>query len=316
MLRARILARERSALSTESISPRYVDIDSWPSAEAVEAMLESQLAAVAALRPAIGAIARAADAAAARLAAEGRLIYVGAGTSGRLGVQDGVELVPTFDWDPERLAWVMAGGDTALLRSVENAEDDADDARLRLAALALTRNDVVIGVAASGATPFTVAAIAAARAAGALTIGIANSPGAPLLEAAEIGVLADTGAEVVAGSTRMKAGTAQKVALNLVSTMTMIRLGRVYRGMMVQMRPTNAKLRRRGVRMVQRIVGCDEATAQRAFDRAGGDVKVALLVANDVSPGRARTILDRAGGNIRDALADVAWGAEPEDDGC
>ena len=303
-------------MSTESISPRYAELDSWPSVEAVEAMLESQLAAVAAIRPAVGAIAAAADEAAVRLSVEGRLIYVGAGTSGRLGVQDGVELVPTFNWPPERLAWLMAGGDAALLRSVENAEDNAEDARRRVAELAVTTADVVIGVAASGATPFTVAAIVAAREAGALTIGVANNPGAPLLTAAEIGVLADTGAEVVAGSTRMKAGTAQKVALTLFSTMTMIRLGRVYRGMMVQMRATNAKLRLRGARMVERIVGCDAETAQRAFDLAEGDVKLALLVANDIPPARARAILSRAGGNIRDALADASWGTEPEDDGC
>lgn len=274
------------------------------------------MAAVAAIRPALADLARAADAAALRLGASGRLVYVGAGTSGRIGVQDGVELTPTFNWDPARVAYLMAGGDGALLRSVENAEDDAAGARERIAVLALTGADVVIGVAASGATPFTVAAVEAAREAGALTIGVANNPGAPLVAAAEIGVTIDTGAEVVAGSTRMKAGTAQKVALNLFSTMTMIRLGRVYRGMMVHMRATNAKLRLRGERMVERIVGCDAETAKRAFEASGGDVKIALLVANDLTPARARMVLERAGGNIRDALADASWGTEPEDDGC
>lgn len=304
-------------MPTESISPRYVDLDSWPSVEALEAMLEAQMAAVAAVRPALPDLARAADAAAARLGVDGRLVYVGAGTSGRIGVQDGVELTPTFNWESERVAYLMAGGDGALLRSVENAEDDAVAARERIAGLALTKADVVIGVAASGATPFTVAAIEAARPTGALTVGVANNPGAPLLAAAEIGVLIDTGAEVVAGSTRMKAGTAQKVALNLFSTMTMIRLGRVYRGMMVQMRATNAKLRLRGERMVERIVGCDAQTAKRAFQISGGDVKIALLVANDITPARARAILARANGNIRDALADASWGADlDEDDGC
>ena len=309
-------SRSARLLSTEYLNPRYLDLDLWPSLDALEAMLDGQMAAVAAVRPALPVMAQAAEAAAERLGASGRLIYVGAGTSGRIGVQDGVELTPTFNWPTERVAYAMAGGDVALLRSVENAEDDRAAAAADMAALKLCRHDVVIGVAASGTTPFTVAALEAARAAGALTIGVANNPGAPLLGAADFGVLCDTGAEVVAGSTRMKAGTAQKIVLNLFSTLLMIRLGRVYRGMMVDMRTSNAKLRQRGERMVERIAGCDADKAKAAFAAAKGNVKLALLVAHEVELGRAASVLSRNNDNIRAALAEVGWGGDPVDDGC
>lgn len=295
--------------TTETLSPRYVDLDAWPSLDALDAMLESQLAAVAAIRPALPALAEAVEAAAKRLGATGRLVYVGAGTSGRIGVQDGVELTPTFDWPPERMVFAMAGGEPALLRSVENAEDDVEGARARMEALGIGRADVVIGVAASGTTPYTVAAIEAARARGALTIAVASNPGAPLLAAARHAILVETGPEVVAGSTRMKAGTAQKVVLNLFSTQVMVRLGRVYKGLMVHMRPTNAKLRIRGARMVERIVGCDADSAARAFEASGGDVKVALLVANGLTAARARAVLAKNEGDVRAALSEAAFGA-------
>ena len=219
-------------MTTETVDPRYADLDRWPTALAVEAMLEGQMAAIAALKDQSGAIAAAADAAAARLREGGRLVYVGAGTSGRVAVQDGVELTPTYSWPDERLVFLLAGGMDALAHSAEGAEDDDAAARAEIAAADIGQNDVVIGVAASGRTPYAVAAIDAARAAGALTIGLANNPGTPLLAGAEHPILADTGSEIVAGSTRMKAGTAQKVALNLLSTAIMLRLGRVYRGLM------------------------------------------------------------------------------------
>ena len=303
-------------MTTETLNPRFVDLDLWPSADALEAMLEAQMAAVAAVRPALCVLAQAAEAAAARLGTEGRLVYVGAGTSGRIGVQDGVELTPTFNWPPERTVFAMAGGEGALLRSVENAEDDRIGGAKAMDDLNVGAADVVIGVAASGTTPFTLGALERARLRGAMTIGIANNPGAPLLSAAEFAVLADTGAEVVAGSTRMKAGTAQKIILNLFSTQLMIRLGRVYHGMMVDMRTTNAKLRQRGQTMVERIAGCDAAKAGEAFAAAKGDVKLALLIAHDVEPGRALSVLSRNSGNIRQALAEVGWGGDPVDDGC
>ena len=238
------------------------------------------------------ALARAVEAAAPRLAVGGRLAYAGAGTSGRVAVQDAVELVPTFDWPEERLVLLMAGGDAALLRSVENAEDRTDVAH------DLGANDVLVGVAASGATPFTVAAVRSARERGALTIAIANSVG-PLLAAAEIPVLIETGAEAIAGSTRMKAGTAQKVALNLFSTAVMVRLGRVYRGRMVDMQARNAKLRARAVRMLRELTGCSDERARAALTEADGKVKLAVLLVHGVRRDEAEALLLRHHGRLR-----------------
>ena len=210
---------------TESLNPRFADIDSWPIAEAVEAMLEGQLAAIASIKSQTAKIASAAEAAARRLQDGGRLVYVGAGTSGRVAVQDGVELGPTFGWPAERLVYLMAGGIDALVQSAEGAEDDTGDARRQVQHHRIAAADVVIGVAASGSTPFTLAAIEAATEAGALTIGIGNNEGTQLLSLADYSLLAATGSEAIAGSTRMKAGTAQKAILNLLSTAIMLRLG-------------------------------------------------------------------------------------------
>jgi N-acetylmuramic acid 6-phosphate etherase len=299
-------------MATEHRSRRFEDLDSWPSLDVVAALYEGQLAAVAAVRPALPAVAAAAEDAVARLRAGGRLVYVGAGTSGRIGVQDGAELPPTFNWPDERVVYLMAGGEGALLRAVENAEDDVADAVARIAAAAVGPDDVVIGVAASGTTPFTVAALAEAKRRGALTVGLSNNPGAPLLAACSHPILIETGEEVVAGSTRMKAGTAQKIVLNLLSTLVMIRLGRVYRGLMVHMRATNAKLRRRGEIMVAQITGCEERTAIDALMEATGDVKIASLIVFGVDRDFAQAILARNGDNLRLALADIAKGPKPD----
>lgn len=292
-------------MATEDINPRYADLDLWESLEGLRALHEEQAAAVEAVRPALPALAAAIDAAAPRLRRGGRLIYVGAGTSARIGVQDGAELLPTFNWPAEQVAFVIAGGERALLRAVENAEDSAEDGAAQIGKLGVGPDDVVIGVAASGATPFTVAAIKAARTNGALTIGIASNAGSPLLGASDHAVLIETGAEPVAGSTRLKAGTAQKVALNLFSTMTMVRLGKVYRGLMVHMRPTNEKLRRRAVRMVETLTGCEPDVAAKAFAESGGDVKLAVLLAHGVASDAAKALLERHAGNLRAALAEA-----------
>ena len=290
-------------LSTEKISPRFDDLDLWPTREAVLAMAEGQLCAAAAVQARAGEIAEAADAAAARLRdGRGRLIYVGAGTSGRIAVQDGVELVPTFNWDPQRLVYALAGGTDALLASVEGAEDDAAAGEDVIRRAEPIPADVAIAVAASGRTPYTVAALRTAAAAGALTIGIANNGDTPLLEAAAHPLLLDTGAEIVAGSTRMKAGTAQKIALNLLSTAVMLRLGHVYKGLMVDMRASNQKLRLRAADMVCRISGVEPAVAEAALDRAGGDIKVAALIALGAQPEQAAAALREAGGDLRSAL--------------
>lgn len=289
-------------MTTESLDPRYAEIDRWPTEIAVAAMLEGQIAAVAALKGLEGAIAAAAEQAAVRLGQGGRLVYAGAGTSGRVAVQDGVELGPTFGWPEDRLVYLMAGGPGAFLHAVEGAEDDRDAARAEIAAAGVGPNDVVIGVAASGRTPYTLAAVEAGRAAGALTIAVANNPDTPLLAAAAHPLLVDTGSEAVAGSTRMKAGTAQKAVLNLFSTATMLRLGRVHGGRMVDMRISNAKLVRRGAAMVRDLAGVDDAAALAALEAAGREVKTAVLVAQGASPEDARAALAAHGGVLRAVL--------------
>lgn len=291
-------------MGTEDISARYIDLDLWGTEDGVRALHEGQVEAVAAVASAIPAIAAAVDAAAPRLKRGGRLIYVGAGTSARIGVQDGAELFPTFSWPKDQVAFVIAGGEGALLQAVENAEDSSDNGAARIIELAVDANDVVIGIAASGNTPYTVAAIKEARTRGALTIGVANNL-SELLSASQHPILVETGPEAVAGSTRMKAGTAQKIVLNLLSTMIMVRLGKVYRGLMVHMRPTNAKLRNRAAQMVVTITGCDEATAADAMVKADGDVKLAVLLASGADMTTALSALTKHDGNLRFALAEV-----------
>jgi N-acetylmuramic acid 6-phosphate etherase len=287
-------------MSTEQLDPRFVDLDVWPVTTALEAMLEGQLAAVAAVKSQTAAIARAVEAAAVRLQAGGRLAYAGAGTSGRIAVQDGVELTPTYGWPAERLVFLLAGGLSATTSSAEGAEDDRDAGRE--AGRALGGNDVLIGVAASGRTPYTVAALEAARAAGVLTIGIANNRDTPVLAAAEHPILLDTGPEIVAGSTRMKAGTAQKVVLNLISTAVMVRLGYVYRGRMVAMRVSNEKLARRAAGMVEELAGVSHTRAAEALAHTGNDIRHAVLVARGMREEEAAARLAEHGGNLRAAL--------------
>jgi|SRR4051794_1265607 N-acetylmuramic acid 6-phosphate etherase len=291
---------------TERVSSRYVDLDSWPIKDMLAAMYEGQLAAVAAVRPALSDIAAAVEDAMRVLGQSGRLVYVGAGTSGRIGVQDGTELPPTFDWPAERLLFLMAGGFDALVHSVEGAEDSEEDGARAIAAANVGADDVVIGVAASGTTPYTIGALRTAREAGAVTIAIASNPGAPLLAVAKHPILVKTGAEAIAGSTRMKAGTAQKIVLNLFSTALMVQLGRVYRGLMVHMRATNAKLRRRAEAIVREIVGCSEAEAARCVEHADGDLKLAVLLGLGADVGKASTALARHNGNLRLAIAEIA----------
>lgn len=237
--------------TTESIPDASRWLDALSERDAMQVMAEDQRLAVAAVETALDAITSAAMAAYERLSATGtgRLFYAGAGTSIRIGVQDGVELTPTFDWPDDRTGFLIAGGAEALMRSVENAEDDAAAAFQDVHAHGLNRDDVLIGIAASGATPYTCAAVTSAGELGALTIGIANNPNASLAALADHGIILPTGAEAVAGSTRMKAGTAQKICLNLISTLIMVRMGKVKNGMMAAMRPTNAKLRARQQRI-------------------------------------------------------------------
>lgn len=288
-------------MKTEYASPRYAGIERWSTDEMLDAMVEAQFAAVAAVHAARGALEQAVSAVETRLEQGGRLVYAGAGTSGRLAIQDGAELAPTFGWPAERLVLLLAGGDAALLRAVEGAEDDADAAARLIRSHELGPTDTLIAVAASGATPFAVTALREARRRGALTVGIANNRDAPLLREADCPVWLDTGPEAIAGSTRMKAGTAQRAALTLLSSTVMIRLGHVYRGLMVGMRPANAKLARRGETILMSLSGSDRTAARAALDRAGGDIKTALLLLEGCEPDEATAILDRAGGHLNQA---------------
>jgi N-acetylmuramic acid 6-phosphate etherase len=293
-------------MPTEEVDPRFADLDAWPPASAMEAMWEGQLAAVASVGRALPAITAATNAAKEALGDRGRMIYVGAGTSGRVAIQDGAELKPTFGWPERRLHFIIAGGETAFVASVEGAEDDAAEAVRLIDTARLSENDVVIALSASGTTPFTQAALREAGTRSAVTIGIANNPGTALLTSARYPVLIETGRELIAGSTRMKAGTAQKVVLNLISTGIMLGLGCVYRGMMVNMQLTNAKLKRRAEAMVRQIADCGETEAARALEQAAGNIKTAVLLTLGYDTAQAERILARHKGNLRYVLADPA----------
>lgn len=270
----------------------------------VEAMLQGQVHAAMAASRAGPEIARAAAEAVPRLMRGGRILLVGAGTSGRIAVQDGVELTPTYGWPMDRMAFLLAGGRSALMESVEAAEDDAARAEEEIAACAVTPDDVAIGVAASGRTPYTCAAIERARALGALTIGIANQPGTPLLERAEIAMFLGTGPEFIAGSTRMKAGTAQKIVLNTLSTAIMIGLGRTHDGLMTHMSVSNAKLHRRAVDIISEISNVSPERSREALEAAGNELPVAILMAAGCDREDARRRLAEAGNSVGRALPD------------
>lgn len=290
-------------METERVSPRYAGIDLWSPTDVLDGLIEAQFAAVAATRAARAAIERAAAAMEVRVRFRGRLVYAGAGTSGRLAVQDGAELMPTFSWPEERLILLMAGGHDALLRSIEGAEDEVEHAERVIREHVIDSKDVLIAVAASGTTPFTLACLREARKRGALTVGIANNRGTPLLDEADHPILLDTGAEPIAGSTRMKAGTAQKIALSMLSTLLMISLGRVYDGLMVDVQAVNEKLVRRSEDMLVRLTGADRATAREALGRAQGSVKLAVMLLNGCDVEKGARLIDRAGGRLRKALA-------------
>jgi N-acetylmuramic acid 6-phosphate etherase len=290
-------------MTTERPSPRYAAIDSWDAADALEAMIDGQFAAVAAVRTARAVIEEAARAMEARLRYRGRLIYVGAGTSGRLAVQDGAELMPTFSWPSERLLLIMAGGPSALTRSIEGAEDQVEEGAELIREHKVDGKDVLIAVAASGTTPFTVACLREAKRFGALTVAIANNRATPLLKEADHPIWLDTGAEPIAGSTRLVAGTAQKITLNLLSSLLMIQLGRVYGGLMVDMQATNEKLLRRSEDMLMRLTDCSRDEGRDALGRAHGSVKTAVLLLHGCDLKTARLLLDRGNGQLRKALA-------------
>jgi N-acetylmuramic acid 6-phosphate etherase len=292
-----------TVMDTERTSPRFSSIDAWEPRDALDAMIEAQFAAVAAVRAARGAIEGATRALEAQLRDRGRLIYAGAGTSGRLAIQDGAELMPTFNWPPERLVMLIAGGQEALVQAVEGAEDEAANAAELIARHGVGAGDALIAVAASGVTPFTLACLCESRRRGALTIGIANNPGTPLLDEAAHPIFLDTGPEPIAGSTRMKAGTAQRITLNLISSLLMIRLGRVYKGLMVDVQASNAKLALRREAIVRRLTGRSLEEVREALTRADGNIKLAVLLVDGCDLRSAKALLDRSGGRLGAAVA-------------
>jgi N-acetylmuramic acid 6-phosphate etherase len=293
-------------MSTEHSSPRYSRIDAWQAEDIAEAIVEGQFVAVAAVQAARKEIAAAVIAMHARLQGDGRLIYVGAGTSGRLAVQDGAELAPTFGWPEERLVLLLAGGETALLRSVEGAEDDAEEGIRLINEHEVNAQDVLIAIAASGTTRFTVACLREAKLRGALTLGIANNRTSPILEDADHPIFLDTGSEPIAGSTRLKAGTAQKVALNTLSTSLMILLGKVYRGLMVDVRAVNEKLVKRSEDILIQLTGRNREDARDALSSANGSVKVAVLLLNGCDLESATQLLINTNGELGTALRHLA----------
>ena len=291
-------------LKTETPDPRHATLDQYPSVDLVAALVDDQINAVNAVRAAGPAIAAAVDAAVPRMEAGGRLIYVGAGTSGRLGVLDSVELYPTFSWPHERAIALLAGGIDAMFVAVEGAEDDRLQGATDLQAVLPGPNDVVLLLAASGGTPYVLGALHAARAAGALTVGFANNVGAPVAGEAEHSITLDTGSEIISGSTRLKAGTSQKIALNTFSSALMVRLNKVYGNLMVDLKPTNAKLVLRAFRLKMFATGADESAARAVLEQCDFHVKVAIVaLTKKTSIDQARSLLEAARGSVRRALA-------------
>lgn len=292
-------------LPTEARHPRADKLDSLPAEEVVRLMLAEEAKAVRAAQGRSAAIGRAAELVAARLAGGGRLVYAGAGTSGRLGTLDAVECVPTFGIPPSRVVPVIAGGPAALTRSVEGAEDDTRDAEQRMRRAAVGPADVVCAVAASGVTPFARAALDYARFRRAATVFVTCGR-VEDASIADVVIALETGPEVIAGSTRLKAGTATKVVLNAISTTAFVLLGKTYAGLMVDVRPTNAKLWARAVRIVRAFTGLDEGAARKLIEKAGNRAKVALVMHHaSVSAARARELLVEHKGSLRAIVGDL-----------
>ena len=290
-------------LKTETPAQDHAQLDQYPTTELVNALVDDQLNAVNAVRAAAPRLAAAVTAALPRVEAGGRLVYVGAGTSGRLGVLDSVELYPTFSWPHGRAVALLAGGSDAMFVAVEGAEDDLEQGAADLRALDVTQDDVVLLIAASGGTPYVLGALRAAREAGALTVGFANNADAPVANEAEIGVTLDTGSEVISGSTRLKAGTSQKIALNTFSSALMVRLNKVYGNLMVDLKATNAKLVRRAIRLTSFATGADEAAARAVLEQCDFHVKTAIVaLSKNTSVEQARALLEAAHGSVRQAL--------------
>ncbi|GGQ94430.1 N-acetylmuramic acid 6-phosphate etherase [Streptomyces flaveolus] len=298
------LRSQLETLTTEAFRPELAEIDRMSTLDIARVMNGEDATVPAAVAARLPEIAAAVDAVAARMSRGGRLVYAGAGTAGRLGVLDASECPPTFNTEPGQVVGLIAGGPEAMVTSVEGAEDSAELARADLDALALTADDTVVGVSASGRTPYAIGAVEHARALGALTVGLACNAGSALAAAAEHGIEVVTGPELITGSTRLKAGTAQKLVLNMLSTITMIRLGKTYGNLMVDVRASNEKLRARSRRIVALATGAEDEEIERALAATDGEVKHAILtLLADVDGPTAARLLEDSDGHLRAALA-------------
>jgi N-acetylmuramic acid 6-phosphate etherase len=296
------VAKERLP-ATEDRNPATEEIDTLSSLEIVTLISEEDARVAAAVRRELRQIGRAVDVIVERLRQGGRLFYFGAGTSGRLGVLDASEMPPTFSVSPDLVQGFIAGGDAALRRSTEAAEDHPEAGAEVVRQAGVGERDVVVGITASGGAPWVLGAVAEAQRCGAATVGLTCNPASPLAHQAEVVIAPVVGPEVIAGSSRMKAGTAQKMVLNMLSTATMIRLGKVYGNLMVDVQPTNAKLRRRAVRILRQAAGVDQESAGRALEATGYEVKPALvMLLAGVSADEARQRLAHAEGFVRPAV--------------
>ena len=290
---------------TESELPESTGIDTWSDAEILAAFVAGQERAIAAVKLVIPQISKAANAVAACLAGGGRLFYAGAGTSIRIGVQDGSELPATFGMAEEKISYLIAGGHTAMFETLADAEDDVVEGGR--AASVCRAGDALIAIAASGSTPYTIAAARRAKELGATVVAVVNNPNSGLAAAADMEIFLDSGPEVIMGSTRMGAGTAQKAALNLLSTLTHIKLGAVHDGMMVNVRADNLKLKTRACKIVSRIAKANEKEAAAALEVSKGEVKPAILFCSGAkSIDAAQQLLVEAKGNLRLALMKLA----------
>jgi len=292
-----------AGLGTEAVRPDLRDLDERSTTDLVRLAIDEHHAVDAALEQAVPAIEAAVDAVASRMRRGGRLIYLGAGTPGRLGALDAAECPPTYGTDPDLVVAVVAGGAVGVVRSTEQSEDEGGAAVAALEELGINEVDSVVGITASGRTPYVVEGLRAARAFGALTVSVANNEDAESSSVAEIAIETPTGPELVAGSTRLKAGTAQKIVLNALSTLVMVRLGKTFGNLMVDVAPGNEKLRDRGRRIVEAATGASSADASSALEAAEGSVKqaVVMLLADVSAEDAGRRLAE--GRSVREALA-------------
>lgn len=298
------LRAQLDTLTTEAFRPELAEIDQLATSEIARIMNGEDQTVPAAVAARLPEIAAAIDATAARMARGGRLIYAGAGTAGRLGVLDASECPPTFNTDPADVIGLIAGGPSAMVTAVEGAEDSKELAAADLDALGLTADDTVVGISASGRTPYAIGAVEHARVNGALTIGLSCNADSALGGAAEHPVEVVVGPELLTGSTRLKAGTAQKLVLNMLSTITMIRLGKTYGNLMVDVRASNEKLRARSRRIVSLATGASDQEIEAALAATDGEVKNAILtILGQVDGSTAATLLSASDGHLRAALA-------------